>query len=327
MPLSPAEQIVHKAAWLYYTHGLRQDEVAQRLDISRASVALYLRRAREMGIVNISTSTDLFRSDMMARQVEDALGLEAVWMVGDDGLAHDPAAEVPALAANIFLEMVGNGERVGVAWGRTVYAIADALPYADRQGVTVVELCGNLGSPYSYRPDQCTMEIARRLNAKGLNFYAPLVLSTERLASELRNEPVIREQLQRISSCGLALFSVGTLTEESHVIQCGALTLDELAEIKGKGGVGVIAGQVIAADGSLLDCDYNRRMISADFDAIRAIPRRLMVVQEEEKFEPLLAAAKGRFFTHLVLTSRMARRLLEPSKPIPQTAGAKVATA
>src|SRR5690606_31039512 len=38
----PADQIVHKAAWLYYTHGLRQDEVAQRLNISRASVALYL---------------------------------------------------------------------------------------------------------------------------------------------------------------------------------------------------------------------------------------------------------------------------------------------
>jgi Transcriptional regulator, contains sigma factor-related N-terminal domain len=36
-----------------------------------------------------------------------------------------------------------------------------------------------------------------------------------------------------------------------------------------------------------------------------------MVVQEDEKFEPLLAALKGRFSTHLVLTSRMAKRLLD----------------
>ncbi|WP_163269210.1 sugar-binding transcriptional regulator [Chelativorans alearense] len=311
MAYRPADQIVHKAAWLYYTHGLRQDEVAQRLNISRASVALYLRRAREAGIVNISTSTQLFRKDMMARRLEDALGLETVWLVGEEGLTQDPAAEIPTLAASVFLEMVKNGDRVGVAWGRTVYAIADAMAYADRQGVTVVELCGNLGSPYSYRPDQCTMEIARRLNARGLNFYAPLVLSTEELARALREEPVVREQLDGISSCDLALFTVGTLDEDSHVIKCGALGLEELHRLKKQGATGVIAGQIIDAEGAWLDCDYNRRMISADFDAIRAIPRRLMVVQEDEKFEPLLAAINGRFFTHLVLTSGMAARLIE----------------
>jgi DNA-binding transcriptional regulator LsrR (DeoR family) len=311
MTYRPADQIVHKAAWLYYAHGLRQDEVAQRLNISRASVALYLRRAREAGIVNISTSTQLFRDDRLARRLEDAFGLEMVWIAGEEGLTPDAAAEIPTLAASVFLEMVKNGDRVGVAWGRTVYAIADAMAYADRQGVTVVELCGNLGSPYSYRPDQCTMEIARRLNARGLNFYAPLVLRSEQLARDLREEPVIREQLDGISSCDLALFTVGTLDEDSHVIKCGALSLDELAGLKSQGAAGVIAGQIIDAEGALLDCDYNRRMISADFDAIRAIPRRLMVVQEDGKFEPLLAAINGRFFTHLVLTSHMAKRLLK----------------
>jgi DNA-binding transcriptional regulator LsrR (DeoR family) len=309
MAYRPADQIIHKAAWLYYTHGLRQDEVAQRLDISRASVALYLRRARETGIVNISTSTELFRQERLARQVEDAFGLDAVWVVGD--AAQSAEAEIPGLAASVFLEMVGNGDRVGVAWGRTVYAMADAMAHADRQDVTVVELCGNLGSPYSYRPDQCIMEIARRLSAKGLNFYAPLVLASEELARDLRAEPVIREQLDGIGACTLALFSPGTLNEDSHVIRCGALSLAELARLKKLGAASVIAGQVIDADGALLDCDYNRRIISADFDAIRAIPRRLVVVQEDDKLEPLKAALRGRFATHLVMTARMASRLLE----------------
>jgi DNA-binding transcriptional regulator LsrR (DeoR family) len=320
MTFRPADQIVHKAAWLYYTHGLRQDEVAQRLNISRASVALYLRRAREAGIVNISTSTQLFREDRLARAVEDAFGLETVWLVGNEGLVSDPAGEIPVLAANVFVEMVGNGDRVGVAWGRTVYAIADAMSSADRQGVTIVELCGNLGSPYSYRPDQCTMEIARRLNARGLNFYAPLVLSTVELAEGLRAEPVIREQLEDASSCALALFSVGTLDEDSHVIKCGALGLEELSQLKKLGAAGVIAGQIIAADGSLLDCDYNRRIISADFDAIRAIPRRLMVVQEDEKLLPLLAAMRAVATRWVGKRPRMAGRLLEHAPALAATA-------
>lgn len=304
------DKLIHKAAWLYYNHGLRQDEVAQRLAISRASVTLYLRRAREAGIVNITTSTELFRGDRAARQIEDAFGLETVWIVGSDGLAPDPVTQVPSVAAAVFTEMVESGDRIAVAWGRTVYAMADAMTFADRQGVTVVEMCGNLGSPYDYRPDQCIMEIARRLNARGLNFYAPLVLRTAELAEELRREPVIREQLDSISSCSLALFSIGTINEDSHVIKCGALGLAELSDLKALGATAVIAGQIIDASGALLSCDYNRRMISADFNAIRAIPRRLVVVQEDDKFEPLKAALRGGFATHLVVTANMARRLL-----------------
>ena len=206
--------------------------------------------------------------------------------------------------------MVGRGQRVGIAWGRTVYAIADVMAFADLEGVTVVQLCGNLGAPYSYRPDQCTMEIARRLNARGLNFYAPLVLSTPDLADALRDEPVIREQLDSVSGCDLSLYSVGTLDEDSHVVKCGALTTSELAQLKTQGAAGVIAGQVIDRNGLLLDCDYNRRVISADLASLKAIPRRLLVVQEESKLEPLRAALAGGFCTHLVATATIARDLL-----------------
>ena len=73
MTIKAADSTVHKAAWLYYRHGMNQDEVARRLDISRASVASYLRRARETGIVTISTSTQLFAADVLARELEDAI--------------------------------------------------------------------------------------------------------------------------------------------------------------------------------------------------------------------------------------------------------------
>jgi len=310
MPIRPAEQIIHKAAWLYYTHGLRQDEVAKELNISRASVAMYLRKARETGIVSISTSTQLFSEDVLARELEDAFDLDGVWVVPHAGPFGDQA-EVPLVAAGVFLELVGRGDRIGIAWGRTVYAIADVMSYADRQDVTVVQLCGNLGAPYSYRPDQCTMEIARRLNAKGLNFYAPLVLTSERLAEELRCEPVIREQLAGIADCNLALYSVGTVDEESHVVKCGALAQKEMRALRSEGAAGVIAGQIIDAAGKMLDCSYNRRVISADLGSIRAIPRRLMVVHEDAKFGPLTAALSGGLCSHLVTTAWMARKLLD----------------
>lgn len=310
MAIRASEQVIHKAAWLYYTHGLRQDEVARQLNISRASVAMYLRKARETEIVNISTSTQLFTEDVLARQIEDAFGLTSVWVVPEERQAPDGGAQVAAVAASVFVEQVGRGDRIGVAWGRTVYALADMMSFADLQDVTVVQLCGNLGAPYSYRPDQCTTEIARRLNAKGLNFYAPLVLTREALAQALREEPVIREQLASIAECDLALFSVGSVDEDSHVVKCGALTPGEMHGLRDAGAAGVIAGQMIDRDGKLLDCGYNRRVISADLASIRAIPKRMVVVQEDNKLMPLLAALSGGMCTHLVLTAALARGLV-----------------
>jgi DNA-binding transcriptional regulator LsrR (DeoR family) len=310
MPIRPADQIIHKAAWLYYTHGLRQDEVARQLSISRASVAMYLRKARDSGIVTISTSAQLFTDDVLARQLEDRLGLDAAWLVPEDRQAIDPSTEVPVVAATVFQELARSGDRIAIAWGRTVYHIADVMPYADLQDVTVVQLCGNLGAPYNYRPDQCTTEIARRLNAEGINLYAPLVLSSERLAAELKAEPVIREQLNSVATCQLALYSVGGIESDSHLVRCGALTAEELQALGRAGAVGVIAGQLIDGEGQLVDCEYNRRCISADLDSIRAIPRRMMVVEEENKFEALVAAIKGGLVSHLVVTTSMAARLM-----------------
>ena len=314
------DPIVHKAAWLYYAHGLRQEEVAERLDISRASVAAYLKKAREVGVVNITTSTELFSADSLARKIEDRFGLRSVWVTPQGPGEIDAESQIPVLGASAFLELVKKDDRIAVAWGKTVYQMADVMPFADLRGVTVAALCGNLGAPYSYRPDECTMEIARRLNAKGINLYAPLVLSTEDLADQLKREPVIREQLSGIYDCTLALFSVGSVDEDSHIVQCGALTRGELRALRDKGAAGVIAGQLIDRSGAMLDCAYNRKLVSADLDAIRAIPQRLVVVGQDNKLGPLQAALAGGLATHLVVTHSLAERLLAgPAEDTSQT--------
>lgn len=306
-----SEQIVHKAAWLYYTHGLRQDEVAKQLGISRASVATYLKRARESGIVNIKTSAERFHSDVLARRLEDMLDLKSVWVVPEGGHALDVEAEIPVVAANALLEHITTGSKIGVAWGKTVYHIADVMPFADLQGVTIMQLCGNLGTPYSYRPDQCTMEIARHLNAEGINIYAPLVLSTVELADALRREPVIEDQLAGISDCDVVLYSVGACGDDSHIVRCGALTPREMGQLRKIGAEGVIAGQIIDAEGRRMVCEYNDRVISADLDIIRQVPIRMMVVQETIKLEALIAALRGRLASHFITTQTLAEALLE----------------
>ena len=64
------------ASWLYYQEGMTQNDIAQAMGISRATVISYLNEARERGIVNISIEPGRLASlTLMLRLREPAIAL------------------------------------------------------------------------------------------------------------------------------------------------------------------------------------------------------------------------------------------------------------
>lgn len=303
----PQEHIIHKAAWLYYGQGMRQEDIAEALGLSRATVINYLKRARDIGAVTIRVPAGLFRDDVLARRLEDALGLQMVWVIpdGSDG----PAADFSLAAGMVLLDLVQPDSLMGLAWGETVYAMVDALPMTEVQGLSILQMCGNLGTSFQYRPDYCTLEMARRLWAFGENLYAPLVLSSESLASAIRGEDTVRRQLERLRDCDLALFSVGSCGAESHIVKSGAVSAAELAQLVAAGAVAQVNARMIGADGAEIACPYNRRLVAMELDDLRRIPKRLCLVSGTEKVPALRAALAGGYVSHLVITGAVATEI------------------
>lgn len=67
------------AAWLYYEEGMTQEEVADQLGVSRASVVNFLQEARDRNIVTIAVSSRHLQTIGLAREVANAYGLSIVW--------------------------------------------------------------------------------------------------------------------------------------------------------------------------------------------------------------------------------------------------------
>lgn len=304
---APGDQIIHKAAWLYYTQGMRQEDICEVLGISRGTVVTYLKKARDIGAVSIRVPTGLFREDVRARRIEDHFGLRSVWIIpdGSDGARMD----FSIAAAMVFQDLLKPKNKVGLAWGQTIYDLVDAMPISEVEGVSIIQMCGNIGTSFQYRPDYCTLELARRLWAFGENLYAPLVLSTPEMAEALRREDTVRLQLDRLRNCDMAIFSVGSCTPSSHVVKCGAMTEAELMDLTGRGAVGQVAARMIDRNGLELDCSYNQRLIAMDLTDLRAIPTRLCVVNEVNKLDALQGAMAGGYVSHLVVTSSVAAGL------------------
>jgi DNA-binding transcriptional regulator LsrR (DeoR family) len=304
---APPEHMIHKAAWFYYIQGMRQEDIAEALGLSRATVINYLKRARDIGAVTIRVPAGLFRDDVLARQIEDTLGLQMVWVIpdGTDG----PEVNFSQAAGMVLLDLLQPNSLMGLAWGETVFAMVEALPMTEIPGLSILQMCGNLGTSFQYRPDYCTLEMARRLWAFGENLYAPLVLSSEDLANKIKEEDTVKRQLERLRSCDLALFSVGSCGPEGHVVKSGTVGPEELTELTAKGAVAQVNARMIGRDGREIDCSYNRRLVAMELDEFAKIPTRLCIVSGTEKVAALKAALSGGYVSHLVMTASVAAEL------------------
>ena len=88
------QRMPFRAAWLYYGRVLRQDDVAKQLGVSRASVASYLKQAREDGLVRIQMAVHSLREQELALELETRYGLSAAYVVPQSLTAGDALGDV-----------------------------------------------------------------------------------------------------------------------------------------------------------------------------------------------------------------------------------------
>ena len=142
------------AAWLYYVHGLGQEQVARSLDVSRTKVARLLSRARETGLVKITLDHELAETLALSEWIAKRYGVERFIVtpptnvaVTDRDLAEQIGRQsVGIVASNLLIRRVNNsGGRIniGVGGGRTLRHVVDCLPAPARAGREGHRACRN----------------------------------------------------------------------------------------------------------------------------------------------------------------------------------------
>ncbi len=297
------------AAWLYYADEMTQNEIAKALGVSRATIVNYLQEARARGIVTVSISSEAGGRTMLARRLKHRFGLVGALVIptGDDAALVE---RLGAAGARVLAEMIRPRDTIGVAWGRTVLAVADAvsLPGA-LEGLTVVQVSGSsTGSP-DFSPELCTSLLARRIAARCVNLLAPAVLSTPLLKRQLLAEPVLLKQFELIHSANLILFGVGDIGPRSTVRASNIATQTEMDAYVAHGAAAVIIGRFIDRDGKPMSGELDDRMVGIELEELAQVPSRVCVAGGRPKISAILAALKGGYATHFVTDAATAEAL------------------
>lgn len=303
---------VIEAAWLYYHDGLNQSAVADRLGVSRATVVNHLQEARERGLVRVTLADEPFLRHRLALELADRFGLTAAYVVPSprNGTEAEALGRVARGAAAWLPSLLAPGDILGVAWGRTVFEVAGMLEPTAVPGLTVVQLTGSMASPYGFTAEICSARLAQRLGAQCINLHVPALLSSARLAEELRREPIIADQLAALGRCNKALFAAGSCRPESHIVGAGIATQDDLDAYIRAGARGVLSGRFIDGEGRAVHGRLEPRMMGIDIDALRAIPTGILVSVGAEKVLPMRATLRGGFATHCVTDAATAEGIL-----------------
>lgn len=306
------ESIVIEAAWMYYNDGLNQNEIATRLQVSRATVVSYLQEARERGYIRISLAPEVFTSHQLAQELRERFNLQAAYVVpGGVGDDDHSLMRVARGAAEWLPTLLKPGDRLGVAWGQTVYAVAEAIAKTRIPDVTVSQLVGSMATPYGFTAEVCSARVAQNLGAKCINLHAPAVLSDPDLAARLREEPLIRAQLEGLNLCNKAIFAAGSCGADSHVVSSGVASKEDLDWYVGQGATAVLCGRFINAQGVPIPGALDERMIGAATNKLLGLEIGLLVSDGAEKVVPMLSAIAGGYVTHLVTSDASARKMLE----------------
>ena len=282
-----------KACYLYYRDGLTRTEIAKNLGLSRFQVARILDSAADNGYVTVKIrEPDSWHSDL-ERVLEREFALKSVVIVDDDDLSREEVRRRAADAAGDYLlDILRNGDHLGVSLGKTVGSVVHQLPDRIDRAVSVVQLIG--GSP-SHGPgagaDHLTAELASRFGTKPILLYAPAVVSDNGIRRTLLGDAGIRTVYSEYTGLRVALLGVGALDHEqsSHLLHGGYVGKSLRRELRNKGAVGDVLSYTYTENGEVVASELDERLVAIPLDDLFRIPYRIGVATGGTRRRPFRA--------------------------------------
>jgi deoxyribonucleoside regulator len=292
-------RLMVRIAQMYYRLHLSQEQIGQRLGLSRFKVGRLLDRAIDEQIVRIEIVHPAARLVELEDQLMERLGLVSA-VVADvpaiaaggaaDDLARDAVAEV---AAGLLAERAPTGT-IAVSWGRTMLSVARALNPAWTRADEIVQLNG--ASSRSAQPTRANEILERFAATSGAEFRtlnAPAIVGTPALRDALLEDPAIRETIDAARHAPTAVFGLGIPSADSPHLASGFVSETEQAELRARGAVGDVIGRFLGADGAIAWAELDARTVGLPLDALRAKQLRVGVAAGTGRGPIALAAIRA----------------------------------
>lgn len=313
VPAPRDQDVLVKAARLYYEEDRSQADIARVLGLSRSNVSRMLASARERGIVEIKINDPSGRDLALERRLEDHYGL-ADCRVADAAGPDRAMTRTGDLGARWILEHVQPGQRIGLSWGTTLQALVAQVPAGSGAAdLQVVPLVGGLSSvDTAITGDELVRDLAGRLGARLQRLHAPAVLASAAGRDVLLDEPTIHDALEAARHADLAVVGIGTTGRGSSaaIVEIPVLDEAERAAFAAARPVGDMCARFFDAAGAPVGGAVDDRIIAVTLAELARIPTVVGVAAGREKVPGVSGALRTGAVDVLVCDRALALALL-----------------
>ena len=307
---SDQELAMLRAAELYYYGRLTQAQIAEQLATSRWTVGRLLEQARETGIVRITIEHPLARHHQLEVELRQQFGVSSAIVVPSQADSSVTLQAVCRAAAQQLTALRPRPTVLGVSWGRTTSRVATALPEGWDPGVTVVQTNGGLAIDGAGHVSAALRTIAERGPGRVRMMPAPTIVQSVTLARALAQDPAVAGTLELAANARTIVYSPGSATSTSVLIDSGYLTVAEVAQLQQRGVVGDVLSHFVDASGRIVDEELDARTISINLDSLRQCPNSIAVVSGAEKASAARAILAAGLCTTIITDAELAAVLL-----------------
>jgi DNA-binding transcriptional regulator LsrR (DeoR family) len=314
MTPTPLLRLMTKVARLYYEQGLRQAEIADRLDISQSRVSRLLKQAEKEGIVRITVAVPQGFHAELEDRLQAMYGLREAVVVDCDRDEDQDALRAVGTAAASYLETtLTAGEILGISsWSETLLVMLDNMhPQAQSSAEAVVQILGGAGNPAAEgHATRLTSRLAQLVGGEARFLPAPGVVGSRRSAKALLDDPFVAAAMRWMEEITLAVVGIGALTPSKLLAASGnVFTEEELHKLHELGAVGDICLRFFDADGVPVASALDERVIGLDLDGLKRPRRAVGVAGGPRKYSAIQGALRGRFVNVLITDRFTAERL------------------
>jgi DNA-binding transcriptional regulator LsrR (DeoR family) len=315
--LSDEDHLIVKVLRLYYEHDLTQAEVAKRMGFSRPKVSRLIAEGRTRGLVKVEIAEPTGDFAPLEIALENRYGLSEALVVSsaEERRATELAAGMAGGA--ILARICTRATVLGLAWGMSLRALADALPLRAFMCSRIVPLVGGMGrTEAALHSNQVCTTLAEKLYVECLDLAAPAIAPSLRSRTELMEMPGIEDVLAEGAACDVAVVGIGGILPTSTMVGAGYFTLEKFLELKDRGAVGDVCCHFLDASGSPCLPSFSERVVGLTLNQLQAIPKVIGIATGAEKAAGVAAVLRGGYLATLVCDRELAQALLEEGKGV-----------
>jgi len=307
-------RLLIKVSSLYYLQSLNQQEISDRLGISRTMVSRLLKQARDAGIVQIKVLPSAGNHVDIEHELENRFGLDEVIIIEPDLPESQDftSQQVGTAAAEYLMRTIKRNDIIGIAWGTTIRWLVNAVHPITTENAHVVQILGGLGTPEAEEyPATIGSRLARLLDCPFTILPSPGVAGSKESKGAYLSDKNVQKAFELIREVNVAYVGIGSMTNQSITMQNSILAPTDRDYLISKGAVGDIGLRFFDIFGNPVNSNFDERVIGVTLDQLKNIRHVVGMAGGPEKYKAVLGVLRGKYLNVLITDSVLAKKLMK----------------